>query len=245
VILSEQTKIVSKKFKDIFRYADFIQCISNYLANWAKNMGAKCNIEVIPNGVDLNRFKRIESLDYDSKEKVIITTSRLVKKNAVDDIIKSLSYLSQNIKLWILGDGAEKDNLKKLVIEKGLKDRVIFGGFVKNNELPVYLSKSNVFIRPSLSEGLGNSFLEAMAVGIPVLGTKVGGIPDFLEEGKTGWFVEVRNPKSIAEKVKFVLDPDNKEMVEKICSQARKMVEERYDWNKIAAQIEHVFNDIG
>ena len=90
-----------------------------------------------------------------------------------------------------------EERLKQKTKDLGLAGRIHFVGNVDHNKLPEYLWASDVFCRPSLSEGLGNVFLEAMAAGVPIVGTPVGGIPDFLTEGKTGLFCEVGNTKNI------------------------------------------------
>ncbi|MBI3631934.1 MAG: glycosyltransferase family 4 protein, partial [Candidatus Vogelbacteria bacterium] len=101
------------------------------------------------------------------------------------------------------------------------------------------LSSADIFVRPSLSEGLGISFLEAMAVGLPIVATNVGGIPDFLKDGKTGLFCEVDNPKSVAEKVmRLMNEPD---LYRAISHNGRKLVEEKYSWDTIAARFDKLF----
>ena len=115
-------------------------------------------------------------------------------------------------------------------------------GFVKPEDIPQYLAVSDVFVRPSLSEGLGNSFLEAMEAGLPVIGTKVGGIPDFLIDGETGLFCEINDPKSIAEKIKLALSDIG--LREKMIAKGKRMVEERYDWNLVAGKMHGIFNEL-
>jgi len=84
-------------------------------------------------------------------------------------------------KLIIIGSGELEDSLKSLADRLDLGQNVIFLGDINHDDLPRYLSVGDVFVRHSLSEGLGNAFLEAMACGIPVIGTPVGGIVDFIE----------------------------------------------------------------
>lgn len=117
-----------------------------------------------------------------------MTASRLVKKNGVKDIVEALVFLPKQYKLVVAGQGKLEKSLKSKVTNLKLEDRVIFVGFISHELLPLYLKASDIFVRPSLSEGLGNSFLEAMAAGIPVVGTPVGGIPDFLTDRETGIF---------------------------------------------------------
>lgn len=240
-------------FTQIFTQADYIQAISNFLANWAKNMGAKCPIEVVPNGVNIEKFSQIviltpqmrgrnlkKELGIKDEEKVIITVSRLVKKNGVEDLIRATKCLPENIKLLIIGEGEEKDSLSLVISHLSIEKRVFLLGFIPPDKVPEYLAISDVFVRPSLSEGLGNAFLEAMAAGLPVIGTSVGGIPDFLQDGETGLFCEVRNPKGIAEKIELLLSDNN--LRQELIKNGRKLVEEKYNWDKIAIQIKELIN---
>lgn len=247
--IKKKVRFVHSLFKIIFTKADFIQAISNYLAIWAREMGAKCPVEVVPNGVDIDKFKSQSSnLAYrqagikNNEEKILITTSRLVKKNGIGDIIKSLQYLPENVKFWIIGDGPERKNYALLVTHYSLQNRVSFLGYLSHEEIVKHLHSADIFIRPSLSEGLGNSFLEAMAAGVPVIGTPVGGIPDFLKDKETGLFCEVNNPQSIAEKVKIYLN--NQELREKIIANAQKIVQEKYNWNLITEKMRNIFEKL-
>ena len=239
-------------FKWIFTSADHIQSISNFLADWSREMGAVCPITVVPNAVDYELFSNITSeedilnlrkdMGFGKDDKILITTSRLVEKNAVGDIIESLKYLPGNVKFVVLGVGPDEETLKKKAVSLGLADRVKFLGFISHSDMPKYLHASDIFIRPSLTEGLGNSFLEAMAAGVPVVATPVGGIPDFLQDGETGLFCEVRNPRSIAQKVeKFLKDKESREY---IVRNAKEMVLEKYKWERVAILMKSILNVI-
>jgi glycosyltransferase involved in cell wall biosynthesis len=230
----------------VFKKADKVTAISNYLKERAERNGVKVPVEIVPNGVDINFFKKTDNLDkFQSKLKLslnyiwLITTSRLVKKNGVEDIIKSLKYLEKKFKLFIIGSGPLEKRLREITKDLDLKDRVEFLGQKDYKDIPEYINVSKIFIRPSLSEGLGNSFLEAMAAGVPVIGTRVGGIPDFLHEGETGLFCEVNNPESIAKRVMEYIN--NPSRTDKIVENAKKMVEEKYNWGNIAKKMEEVF----
>ena len=235
----------------VFKKADYVTAISNYLKERALKNGVKCEVEVVPNGVNVERFLiddfrfSIEEfrnkLGINGDEKVVITTSRLVKKNGIDDLIRAIAQTTA--RLLICGIGEEEKELKKLVEDLKIGNRVLFLGQVDHKDLPKYLWMSDVFCRPSLSEGLGNSFLEAMVAGAPVVATSVGGIPDFLQDGKTGWFCKVKDPESIAEKVRYILDERNKDEVRRVVENAGKMVEEKYNWDNIAIKFKEIFNE--
>lgn len=231
-------------FKRFFTKADRIQVISNYLADFAKEMQAICPITVVPNGVDVEHFSKDIPDDqkvkvYKESDLVLITTSRLVKKNAVGDIIESLVHLPANYKLIICGTGPEQEMLEEKVALHDFIDRVYFAGFISHDEMPKWLRSSNIFIRPSLSEGFGNSFIEAMAAKVPVIATPVGGIVDFLTDKETGLFCNVSDPKSIADKVLELTS--NNYLRHHITETAFQMVKEKYDWNNVAGQMKEVF----
>lgn len=247
-------------YRMVFRQAFFVQAISNYLAEYAKDMGFKGPLEVIPNAVDTRHFsqeypaKEINALKEKLGKKegdiLLITTSRLVQKNAADDVIKALTFLPENVKFAILGIGPDEQMLRTLAKEKGVENRVLFLGQVDHREMPKFLKASDIFIRPSLSEGMGNSFVEAFAAGLPVIATQEGGIADFLfdpernpGEPSTGRAVPPRNPEAIARAVRLFLDEPMK--TAEIVQNARKLAFEKYDWNIIARDMrEKVFMKI-
>lgn len=232
-------------FRQIFKHSARIQCISNFLADWSKQMGATCPITVIPNGVDASIFstKISDKEALEVKEKLgkkngdvfLVTTSRLVPKNGIADVIAALEHLPANVKFVIMGSGQLEYELKAQTAELKLEDRVMFLGFMPHAEMAKRVQVSDIFIRPSLSEGLGNSFLEAMAAEIPVIATPVGGILDFLVDGETGLFCGVNDPKSIALKVEKLMK--DRESRDYMVRNAKKMVDEKYGWEGIAKEM--------
>lgn len=229
-----------------FRNASAVQAISNYLAEWAKNMGYKGEAQIIPNGVDIDKFKNVQHQVLHTSVTTLVTTSRLVHKNAIDDVIRALKLLSDNVHFRIYGIGPEEKKLKLLTTTYNLQPRVHFMDHIDHSELPRALSECGIFIRPSRSEGMGNSFIEAMAAELPVVATQEGGIADFLFDAKrnpdkptTGWAVDKDSPEQIAEAVKDILA--HPEQVARVKATAKKMAIEKYDWNLIAKQIQAVF----
>ncbi len=236
-------------FREIFESADYIQVISNFLKTWSIEMGASCPIEVIPNGVDIKYFSNKISdtelndlkfkLNKRDEDVFLITTSRLVNKNAVEDIISSLQFLPSNIKLLILGDGELKNKLIDQVSKMKLNNRVSFLGHIDRKELPKYLQISDIFVRPSISEGFGISYIEAMACNIPVIATQVGGIVDFIKDRETGIFCQVNNPKDISDKVKELVE--NTQLKNTIIENAFNLVKNKYDWSKVSNDMKDLF----
>lgn len=214
-----------------FRHASVITALSNFLATWPRSQGFKNGIAIIPNGVDVKKFS---GALMPHEGTVLITTSRLVHKNAVDDVIRALAMLPADVRFKVLGTGPDESALKMLAQKEGVADRVEFLGFIKHDDMPGHLHRADLYIRPSRSEGQGASFIEAMAAGLPLLATMVGGIPDFLVDGETGFAVEVDNPKSIADGVKKAIAQP--ELVRAI-SERNKQRAGRYDWDILAARM--------
>jgi glycosyltransferase involved in cell wall biosynthesis len=236
-------------FKWIFKSADQLTVISQFLEDWSREMGATAPIAIIPNAVDIEAFSRTpsesdvaalkEKLGKKDGDVFVITTSRLTLKNGVEDVINAMPMLPTYVKFIILGNGELEKSLKAQVAQLKLEDRVKFLGYIPHSEMPAYLHVSDIFIRPSLTEGLGNSFLEAMAARLPVIATPVGGIPDFLIDGETGLFCEVQKPRSIAQKIeKLLKDAESRTY---IVNNAEKMVKERYQWTTITEKMQDVF----
>src|SRR3989344_5084544 len=206
-----------------------VQAISSFLAKWSKRKDAL----VIPNGVDVEKFSIFNfQFSKNPNEIVLITTSRLVEKNGIGDVIEAMKFLPENVKFKIIGSGPLEDNLKFKIKNLKLEDRVTLLGNIDNINIPKFLHEALIFVRPSLSEGMGVSFIEAMAVGLPVIATPVGGIPDFLKHEETGLFCEPNDPESIAEQVRKLVG--DKLLREKIIENAQKLVKEKYDWSLIA-----------
>ncbi len=229
--------------------ADYLTAISNYLKERAVQSGAKGPIKIVPNGVDIEKFspgynpKELKNaLGIGQRERVILTISRLVKKNAVADLIRSAKYLDSSHRILIIGDGPDREKLVKLAKKQELEQRILFLGEIDHSRLREYIALADVFVRPSLSEGLGNVFLEAMASGAPIVGTPVGGIPDFLKDRETGLFCQVGNPRDIAKKIKKILKDD--ELRKQLTKNGLALVRQKYSWKFIARQMEKIFNKL-
>jgi len=254
--IKRQMLFVWPLFVQVFRRADQVQAISSYLARWAKEMGYRGEPIVIPNGVDVEKFKsrerKVETgetrrrIGVKDEDILLVTTSRLVPKNGISDVIDALQFLPEQFKFLIVGTGPLESNLKLQVSNRQLQGRVFFVGHISHENLPQYLTASDIFIRPSLSEGMGNSFIEAMAAGLPVIATQEGGIADFLfdpdrnkDREPTGFAVGVHDPKGIAAQCERIVS--DSELRDQVVKNAQLLVTQKYDWNTITRDMEGLF----
>jgi len=256
--IEKKGRLIFPYFKKMFSSADGLQAISKFLFDWGVRMGFKGKVaETVPNGVDPDVFSKAynqeeifktrQSFAFPADARILVTSSRLEIKNGIGDVIEALAKMPENICFVVCGLGLLESELKAKVSVLKLEKRVKFLGLVEHDKLPLILKACDIFIRPSLSEGLGSSFLEAMAAGLPVIATPVGGIPDFLfdpeanpDKEPTGLFCRVRDPKSIAEKVQQLLGRED--LRNRLIINGKKLVQEKYDWELIAKKMNDIFN---
>jgi glycosyltransferase involved in cell wall biosynthesis len=247
-------------FTRVFTRADAVSVISTFLGRWAVQRGFPGTPVLVPNGVDVANFARVypdavldtmrDALGKRMGDVFLVTTSRLVRKNACDDVIRALAMLPEHLSFVILGNGPEEVALKKLASSLDVVERVWFVGHIGHTDMPKYLKACDIFVRPSRSEGMGASFVEAMAAGLPVIATQEGGIADFLFDEKrnpdkpiTGWAVEKDSPEDIARAVRDIMDKPEK--VRAVVRTAKEMVIEQYDWDVVTKTMrEQVFEPL-
>lgn len=242
-------------FVRAFRRADGIASISTFLADWAKRLGAHVPPKIIPTPLKVSDFKNFFSddeknsrrakLGFTSEDTVLVTTSRLVSKNAVDVVIESLVSLPDKYKFLVVGDGPLRGSLEELVKKLGMDERVKFTGLVPPEKIKEFLWISDIFIRPSRSEGLGISFLEAFAARLPVVATPVGGIPDIVFDPTThttptGLLAKVDDPESVASKI---LSLEDNTLRKQLIANAFELVDKNFDIAIVSQKMHTLLTD--
>jgi N-acetyl-alpha-D-glucosaminyl L-malate synthase BshA len=172
------------------------------------------DIEVIPNFIDLERFKKQKKEHFKkaicpNDELLLVHTSNFRKVKRVDDVIKVFHNLRRLIpvKLLLVGDGPERTHVEALCRELGDCDDIRFLG--KLEAVEEVLSVADLFIMPSEKESFGLAALEAMACEVPLISTNVGGIPELNIQGKTGFLSEVGDIEDMTKNALYILDKDN------------------------------------
>jgi glycosyltransferase involved in cell wall biosynthesis len=192
-------------------------------------------IHLIANGIDLDRFVMTnEQMRREARQKTDIgdkpligIIARLSDVKGIDVLIKAMPLILKEIpssNLLIAGQGPQEVALKKLTQDLGLSACIHFKSTV--NQTQDLLCAFDVFVMPSLMEGLGLSVMEAQACGIPVVASRVGGLVDLIEDGKSGYLVAVNDPKALADRIIEVLRAPQQSKV--MAQQARLNIEQRF-----------------
>lgn len=172
------------------------------------------DIEVIPNFIDLERFKKQRKEHFKlaicpNGEKLLVHTSNFRKVKRVEDVIRVFYELRKEMpaKLLLVGDGPERDKMERLCRDLGTCDDIRFLG--KLEAVEEVLSVADLFVMPSEKESFGLAALEAMACEVPILSSDAGGIPELNLNGKTGFVCEVGNIEEMTGKAKLILKDEN------------------------------------
>ena len=211
------------------------------------NYNIKKDIKVIPNFIDPEKYKRIDASSLCGSivakgEKVLIHVSNFRQVKRVPDVIRIFHLVQQKIpaKLLLVGDGPDRSNCEKLVRELDIVNDVRFLG--KQSELVPLLSASDLFLIPSQSESFGLSALEAMACEIPVISSSVGGLPELVAHGETGYIAEIGDVERMA---KYAIDLLTNEARYKLFAAAsRKRAIEVFAADKVVDQYEQYYEQI-
>lgn len=187
---------------------DLVISPSPGMADVLRKLGVTTPIEVVPNGVELDRYRQVcedcrSEFGFTPEDVLLIYSGRLGPEKSVDFLLqafKGVAEAVEGVHLLIIGGGPEEEGLKKLAAEIGVSDRVHFFGMVAYERMPQYLAMCDVFVTASVTEVHPLSVIEAMASGLPALGIHSVGVGDTIEDGSTG-FLSSQNQASYAAKL--------------------------------------------
>ena len=224
----ERTAFDPSKFSHVMYALQNASAVTTNATELAKKAKAFIDSEIflIPNGVDTEHFKPMErnemlaeALDLGGKKKeernsVIGFVGELRKKKGMATLLFAYAQANKQrpITLLIVGEVRQGED-RKLLEEFQLSNpdtKIIVTGYIAQNDLPPYYALIDIFIHPSLRDGMPNALLEAMACGKPIIATAVGGTRDILEDGKNGVIVTVSDANVLAQKITELLDDPKK-----------------------------------
>jgi glycosyltransferase involved in cell wall biosynthesis len=211
-------------------------------------------IHVIYNGVDINKFKprrgRAElrrEFGLEEEKKIVLFVGRLYHRKGLETLLHSIPPVIQefgDVKFAISGTGFKKkeQSLRDLAKELDIEDYVTFLGYVPDEKLPDLYSASDIFVLPAIYENFPFAILEAQATGLPVISTKVGGIPEFLADNENGFLIDPGDPEQLTQRILTLLqDP---KLAKEMGRQGRKLIEEKFTWRLITSQVIDLYHKL-
>jgi glycosyltransferase involved in cell wall biosynthesis len=238
--------------KETLKEADKIIAVSNATKNYVLSLGAKPEkVKVLRNGVDLVRFRPLAGKREEMRRKlgisqnsiVVLTVRRLVYKNGIDTLIESANIaVKKNPKIvfLVVGKGPDLNKVQMKINQLGIENNFRPTGFVTDEDLPFYYNAADFFALPSKSgEGLPLVALEAMACGLPVIATNVGGISEILMEDY-GKIVPPNQPELLA---KAILEFSNIDLSSRKL-EIRAVMEEKYSWDKNVETLVEIYEEL-
>jgi L-malate glycosyltransferase len=221
-------KIVSKI---IWKKAKYVVANSEGLKALAKETSKNQEIKIIYNGIDTALFHPKEK---QGSSFTLLCVSRLIPRKGLEYLIKAMPKIIEkrnNARLIIVGDGPEKTRLKQLSIDLGVEKNIELQGYVEHEKLPVIYRDADVFILPSLYEGMSNTILEAMASGLSIITTDTGGTKELIKDN--GIIIKKSSSKEISDSVIMLIN--NKKKIAAFEKKSRDLALEK-DWKSVADQ---------
>jgi glycosyltransferase involved in cell wall biosynthesis len=202
---------------------------------------------IISMGINFQHFSNLIQRDAFHKPLRIVFVGRLAEIKGVKYLISAMNILKQRnieFELRVYGDGLLLKELRDQVDKLNLSHQIFFNGFVEHNMLPGKLAEADIFVGPSITtslgeaEGLGLVFLEAMASGLVVIASKVGGISDIVIDRKTGILVNEKDPDAIVDAIELLI---RDEKIRKSLIENGKILAKEYDWAFIAKRYSQIY----
>jgi D-inositol-3-phosphate glycosyltransferase len=211
----------------------------------------RARISVIPCGVDVEHFQPLgraqarTRLGLDLDEPLILFVGRIEPLKGIDVLIRAAGHLEGPFRVLVVG-GDEKDSrrlreLIRLARELGVEERVTFIEAASREDLPYYYNAADVCAVPSYYESFGLVAVEAMACGVPVVASRVGGLKETVQDGRTGYLVPWRCPEPFAERLDLLL---TNEPLRRSLGREARAVAETYRWSRVAEQVEAVYHEL-
>ncbi|MGL4551222.1 MAG: glycosyltransferase [Gemmataceae bacterium] len=216
---------------------DVFACISADSAAWAARQGiSRRRLMVLPNGIDLDRF----AFRGPDPAGPAVLVARLAPEKDIGTLLDAVARLAPgcpDFRLEVAGDGPCGDQLRRQAGPLG--DRVKFLGVVR--DVPALLARARLFVLSSVTEGISLTLLEAMARGLPIVATAVGGNPEVVADGETGLLVPPRDPAALADALSHCWT--RPELCARMGVAARKRVERRFDVRRMITTYERLYTD--
>lgn len=202
-------------------------------------------VTVVPYGIDLARFQPAARTDAERDDAVIGSVGRLSPEKGFDMLLRAAARLIDartRLRVVLAGEGPERRRLAQLAERLGISDRVDFRGELPHEQVPSVLAELDIFVMPSRAEGFGVAALEAQAMELPVVASRVDGLPDVVEHERTGLLVPPADSEALADAIaRLASEPVLRGEMGRA---GRAFVEQRYRWEENVAQMERLYRHL-
>ncbi len=214
------------------RTSDYALAASVEIARVAEGLAPGTHVEALTNGVETSLFRPVPPTLSATERWRLIVPRRLFPKNGVEYLVRAMPYIVERVdaEAVLIGDGPERQRLEELARELGVDGRVTFLGKRRNDEMAGLLSSGDLAIFPSLMEATSVAALESMACELPVAASRVGGLPEIVDDEVGGLF-EPADPRSLADTVVRLLGSGR---LEEMGRRARTRVVEKWSNDRLA-----------
>lgn len=195
------------KARVAFQWSELVLPVSFALQRAIQNYGIRAQFRVVPNAVDPGVFFPRSDSDRDEKPRRLLFVGLLVPVKGVPYLLQALAILHRRREDWhldIVGDGPERANYEQLVAELGLADHITFHGVKSKRDVAGLMRQADLFVLPSVCETMGCVLLEAMASGLPIVATAVGGIVEVVD-GDSGILAKAMDPNDLCQRLEAAL----------------------------------------
>lgn len=249
--------------KLIAHLADRVLVNAESIRQWLIQEGFRPeNITTIRNGIDSSEYELAESgndirgqYKIDRQAPLVTMLARLDPKKGVEDFLRAAALVSARFpetRFLLVGeklrtlqgvvsiDHNYHDFLHNLATELGIADKVIFMG--RRSDVAAILAESTVSVLPSLSEGIPNSLIESLAAGVPVVATRVGGIPELITDGENGFLVSTNSPQDLADRISRLLS--DSDLVARFSASAKTTIRKGFSMQRMIRETDTLYRSL-
>ncbi len=242
---AKQYKVLRPFIRWLWRDANALVAVSNGLRSYAKETSPDLPIQVIPNAIDLSAFTPAPQRGINSLVRLLYVGRFNVFKN-VETLVEAVGKLSQmdvgEFELNLVGEGEQRPVLERMVSELGLTRRVNFVGWVARDQIADRYRQADVFVTATTWEGMPNTVLEAMACGLPIVGTQASGLHELVRDGLNGYLVPTKDPEALAQALARLMGDGYERR--RMGRESRKLAEREFAWEYIAEQYVRVYEQV-
>jgi len=242
--------------KKLMKRSDALIAVSKYTVDELTELYGieEEKIHVIYNGVDINKFKPRpdraklrREFGLEEEKKIVLFVGRLYHRKGLEILLRSIPPVLQEfseVKFVISGTGFKKkeESLRNLAKKLEIEDYVTFLGYVPDEKLPDLYAASDIFVLPAIYENFPFAILEAQATALPVISTKVGGIPEFLADNENGFLIDPGDSTQLTQRILTLLqDP---KLAKELGRHGRSLIEEKFSWRLITGQVIDLYHKL-